>query len=563
MVRYCGTTPNSTALGPLLKSICQQICYTDMLPFEDIPEDTVPVTAYLKELLQLASPKRPLLIFLDSVDELTGSQDANKMSWLPLKIPLNCKIVVSCTYEEGKKASMQDLNFLRQMIEDDNQFQVVTALGQELAGIVMKLWMKSAGRTLNNYQWRVVANAMDSCTLPIFSKLVFQEVCRWKSYSAPEKTVLMTNVQDSVFQLFQRVENKHGWMLVSHALAYVTASKSGVSEPEIEDFISLDDRVLDDIYQYHLPPTRRIPPLLWTRVRSDLPGYLADSEADGVCVINYYHKQFKHAAKKRYFIDDTDYLYFHSYMSDYFLGTYATPRLKPFRYTEIQKHTFHLKSKDDNKDRGVPVMPMAFYNRQGKLTRYNLRKFTELPHQLVRCFRYKDLYDNVLFNYQWLYHKMCALPLPEVLGDLEDAIKNIRLDVMKNDTIQKEIGLVADSLRLGGAILKFYPGMLSAQLVGRLLPEIDKSDNIRWAEGGKDACATYQTVNTEFVQEPAETVRCRGCEAQRPGAGLPLHAHPRRPPQVQPAGTPVRHLRHEALLRQPLHHLLQQQVHHL
>ena len=35
------------------------------------------------------------------------------------------------------------------------------------------------------------------------------------------------------------------------------------------------------------------------QVRSDLPGYLADSEADGVCVINYYHKQFKHAAKKR------------------------------------------------------------------------------------------------------------------------------------------------------------------------------------------------------------------------------------------------------------------------
>jgi hypothetical protein len=31
---------------------------------------------------------------------------------------------------------------------------------------------------------------------------------RWKSYFEPEKTILMTNVQDSVFQLFQRVENK-------------------------------------------------------------------------------------------------------------------------------------------------------------------------------------------------------------------------------------------------------------------------------------------------------------------------------------------------------------------
>ena len=70
---------------------------------------------------------------------------------------------------------------------------------------------------------------------------------------------------DSIFLLLEKVENKHGWLLVSHALSYVTASKNGVSEPEIEDLISLDDKVLDDIYQYHLPPFRRIPPLLWTR----------------------------------------------------------------------------------------------------------------------------------------------------------------------------------------------------------------------------------------------------------------------------------------------------------
>jgi hypothetical protein len=33
-VRFCGTTPNSTSLGPLLKSICQQISYTFLLPFQ-------------------------------------------------------------------------------------------------------------------------------------------------------------------------------------------------------------------------------------------------------------------------------------------------------------------------------------------------------------------------------------------------------------------------------------------------------------------------------------------------------------------------------------------------
>ena len=38
---------------------------------------------------------------------------------------------------------------------------------------------------------------------------------------------------------------QHGKLLVSHALAYITASKSGLSESELEDLISLDDKVTD------------------------------------------------------------------------------------------------------------------------------------------------------------------------------------------------------------------------------------------------------------------------------------------------------------------------------
>jgi hypothetical protein len=42
IVRYLGTTPDSSSLAPLLTSICQQLSYTFMLPFEDIPDDLVP-----------------------------------------------------------------------------------------------------------------------------------------------------------------------------------------------------------------------------------------------------------------------------------------------------------------------------------------------------------------------------------------------------------------------------------------------------------------------------------------------------------------------------------------
>ena len=85
---------------------------------------------------------------------------------------------------------------------------------------------------------------------------------------------------------------------------------------------------------------------------------------------------------------------------------------------------------------------------------------------------------------------MSALPLNEVLGDFEDAVQHI-----KDVSAKKEINLVADSIRLtrfdgfkfspsmtfrlGGAILKFYPEMLAAQLNGRLLPERRNCPNIR------------------------------------------------------------------------------------
>jgi len=45
--------------------------------------------------------------------------------------------------------------------------------------------------------------------------------------------------------------------------------------------------------------------------------------------------------------------------------------------------------------------------------------------------------------------------------------------------IFRELILVADALRLGGAILSEFPDMLAPQLIGRLLPEIGSNPNIK------------------------------------------------------------------------------------
>ena len=64
--------------------------------------------------------------------------------------------------------------------------------------------------------------------------------------------------------------------------------------------------------------------------------------------------------------------------------------------------------------------------------------------------------------------------------------------------------LVADALRLGGAILSLYPDMLACQLVGRLLPERPANANVRTLldqcdEQGPQHCAllpTYHCLHT-------------------------------------------------------------------
>ncbi|KAJ6634766.1 NACHT and WD repeat domain-containing protein 2, partial [Pseudolycoriella hygida] len=166
--------------------------------------------------------------------------------------------------------------------------------------------------------------------------------------------------------------------------------------------------------------------------------------------------------------------YFHSSIADYYLGIWGGGKPKPFKFTEIQRHRFNLTEKEGSADRKVPVQPLAFTNKEGTISRYNLRKFGELPYHLVRSRRFQDLYENVLFNYDWLHAKLSSCPLQAVLADFEDA--SINTD---DKDSKRELMLVADALRLGGAILAIYPNMLAPQLVGRLLPEIGGNTNIK------------------------------------------------------------------------------------
>ena len=242
--------------------MCQQIGTYYGQPNDPIPSIVSTLVTHFKTLLEFAAEERPLVLFLDSLDQLSGEHRAHQLTWLPSFLPPWCKIVVSTL---PKHEGILD-SFIKLTDSSDNVVHV-TPLGENLGRYIMKSWLADAKRTVTEDQWKIVHQALEKCNLPLYVKLVFDEIIHWKSYQPLTSTVLAHDIHDCIMKLFDHIESQHGRILVSHALGYITASKGGLSGAELEDLLSLDEKVLNDVYQYHVPPVRRIPPLLWTRIR--------------------------------------------------------------------------------------------------------------------------------------------------------------------------------------------------------------------------------------------------------------------------------------------------------
>ena len=146
--------------------------------------------------------------------------------------------------------------------------------------------LTNRGRIINFVQWRLVRDVFTKCSNPLFMKLTYEEALSWKSYTMIPEDALATSVTTCIHKLFDRLEEKHGSVMVARALGYITASKEGISESEMEDVMSIDDVLLNSVFVWWEPPIRRMPPMLFPRVRNDISGYLTEREVDETTVVD-------------------------------------------------------------------------------------------------------------------------------------------------------------------------------------------------------------------------------------------------------------------------------------
>ena len=96
LVRFLGTTPDSSSIGPLLRSVCQQLCFLYQVPENTIPVELSQLINYFKRLLEKSTHEKPLCMFFDSLDQLSSADGAHSMSWLPPTLPNHVKLVGVC-----------------------------------------------------------------------------------------------------------------------------------------------------------------------------------------------------------------------------------------------------------------------------------------------------------------------------------------------------------------------------------------------------------------------------------------------------------------------------------
>ncbi|CAD5116466.1 DgyrCDS5351 [Dimorphilus gyrociliatus] len=415
IIRFLGTSPQSYNIKEALINVIQQIWFNYSVnpPSDlDLSADFSYLILYFEALLhRIDTSNRPLLIILDSIDQLNSDNYAHSLQWLPRFMPPTVFMIISFI------SDFKDcLEIAKSRIGEDDRFVEITNLPKDSAQIILDSWFKAVGRTVTPEQELYVIGWYKQCEQPLYLKLAFEQAVKWSSFTPREDWRIEKSVELSIERLFRNLEKTHGEILVSKALGYLTVARSGLADAELEDILSCDDDVLQDLYIHHLPPDPkvvRLPPLLWKRIRHSLGEYLVERRANGKDVVFWYHRTFQETAQKRYACEEK-LRSLHSSIADYFEGKWANC-IKPIEFFKKKIATF------SDCSRQSPEQPIMLA--EGI---YNLRKLQELPFNLIHALRFDAFVRDICSNFKWLYSKIRATSIDEVMFDLDLALNVIR-----------------------------------------------------------------------------------------------------------------------------------------
>jgi len=376
LTRFIGATPGSSDVRNLLDGLCRQISRAYGASEADIPSDFKELVDEFPKRLALATAKKPLILFLDALDQLSDAHNARSLVWLPAELPAHVHLVVSLLPGDSLEA-------IKNKIAGDHLLEL-EAMPPKEGESLLDLWMKDAGRTLQKPQREEVLGKFQKNGLPLYLKLAFENASHWRSYT--KDIALSPDIAELIQALFARLSDEahHGGTVVSRSLGYLAAAKNGLSEDELLDLLSADGDVVRDFMRRspRSPQVERLPVVVWSRLYFDLEPYLIERSADGASLMAFYHPTTIGNEVKKAFLSGETKAARHKHLAEYF-----------------GKQSLMLE--------------------QDKKKTANLRKLSELPYQQTNGELWDAVYET-LTDFEFLEAK-CTYASVTKVGQGEEA----------------------------------------------------------------------------------------------------------------------------------------------
>jgi NACHT domain- and WD repeat-containing protein len=424
--RFIGVTPSSSEGRSLLYSLCREIARRYNLSDINLAIDYNSLVPELGKRMRQATADKPLILFLDSIDQLSNTQEACKLIWLPNELPEHVHVIVSTRPEQ-----MREILLMKHI-----QTEELTGLSLSEGNDLLSQWLTSVNRALQPAQRKEVLSKFAlSDYNPLYLRLAFEQAKLWTSDSGEPSEQLALGIRGIIQKnLIRRLakESNHGKVLVSRALGYLAASRYGLAEDELIDLLSRDVQVYGWFLEnsYHFPrdlieraisfrcnhPTQqvkngqpsvdenaaidwlkeirtslekreeflteilpkedgpRLPIALWSRLYFDLELYLTERVKDGSSLLNFYHRELGEVSVKE------------------FLGL-------------GEKRLYHARLADYFRFKTDPHFNRSWTGR-------DLHGLSELPYHLTAASQYEEAY-RTLTDFNFLEHKVAEVDVLE------------------------------------------------------------------------------------------------------------------------------------------------------
>jgi len=277
---FVGASPGSTDIRRILWRVSSELVKRFKLDTV-IPEDYKEMRQAFISIVEQASFLAPIVIVIDALDQLSKSNSAHSLDWLPRTLPI--KLVLSSL--EGPV-----LDVLRR--RKTPEVTVGPLNLKEKASIVretLAIYRKKLDEKPMNDQMRPLLKKMDS-DKPLYLIMACHELRLFGIYeqlSERIKTLPMT-VGKLMEEVLQRLETDHGKQMVSSVFGYICCSRGGIEETVLLTLLARKEKKEPEL-----------PKAIWSSLYSNLQDYLRPS-GDNEGTLDFFHQEMVQIVKKKY-----------------------------------------------------------------------------------------------------------------------------------------------------------------------------------------------------------------------------------------------------------------------